>query len=47
MILLARTAGQLEQTRVLLRERGVPAGRISVAPADLSDEEEDRGRAAP
>ena len=45
VILLARTAGQLEETRVLLRERGVPAGRISVVPADLSDEE-DRGRAA-
>ena len=45
VILLARTAGQLEETRVLLRERGVPAGRISVVPADLSDEEE-RGRAA-
>ena len=43
VILLARTAGQLEETRVLLRERGVPAGRISVVPADLSDEE-DRGR---
>jgi NAD(P)-dependent dehydrogenase (short-subunit alcohol dehydrogenase family) len=45
VILLARTAGQLEETRVLLRERGVPAGRVSVVPADLSDEE-DRGRAA-
>ena len=45
VILLARTARQLEETRVLLRERGVPAGRISVVPADLSDEEE-RGRAA-
>ena len=45
MILLARTARQLEETRVLLRERGVPAGRISVVPADLSDQE-DRGRAA-
>ena len=39
VILLARTAGQLEETRVLLRERGVPAGRISVVPADLSDDE--------
>ena len=45
VILLARTARQLEKTRILLRERGVPAGRISVVPADLSDEEE-RGRAA-
>src|ERR1700735_2631067 len=45
VILLARTAGQLGETRVLLRERGVPAERISVVPADLSDEG-DRGRAA-
>ena len=45
VILLARTTGQLEETRVLLRERGVPEARISVVPADLSDEE-DRGRAA-
>jgi NAD(P)-dependent dehydrogenase (short-subunit alcohol dehydrogenase family) len=45
VILLARTARQLEETRVLLRERGVPADRISVVPADLSDEE-GRGRAA-
>jgi NAD(P)-dependent dehydrogenase (short-subunit alcohol dehydrogenase family) len=45
VILLARTAAQLDETRALLRERGVPAGRISVAPADLSDEE-DRSRAA-
>ena len=44
VILLARTAEQLDETRVLLRERGVPAGRISVVPADLSDQE-DRGRA--
>jgi hypothetical protein len=45
VILLARTAGQLEESQVLLRERGVPAGRISVVPADLSDEV-DRGCAA-
>jgi NAD(P)-dependent dehydrogenase (short-subunit alcohol dehydrogenase family) len=45
VILLARTAAQLDETRALLRERGVPAGRISLAPADLSDEE-DRSRAA-
>jgi NAD(P)-dependent dehydrogenase (short-subunit alcohol dehydrogenase family) len=44
VVLLARTAGQLEETSALLRERGVPAGRISVLPADLADEE-DRGRA--
>jgi NAD(P)-dependent dehydrogenase (short-subunit alcohol dehydrogenase family) len=45
VILLARTAAQLEETRPQLRGRGVPAGRISVVPADLSDEE-DRSRAA-
>ena len=45
VILLARTAAQLDETRALLRGRGVPAGRISVVPADLSDEQ-DRGRAA-
>ena len=45
VVLLARTAAQLDETRTLLRERGVPAGRISVVPADLADEE-DRGRAA-
>jgi NAD(P)-dependent dehydrogenase (short-subunit alcohol dehydrogenase family) len=43
--LLARTAGQLDETSDLLRARGVPAGRISVVPADLADEQ-DRGRAA-
>ncbi|MGI8445975.1 MAG: SDR family NAD(P)-dependent oxidoreductase [Streptosporangiaceae bacterium] len=43
VVLLARTAGQLEETRDLLRGQGVPAGRISVVPADLADEE-DRGR---
>jgi NAD(P)-dependent dehydrogenase (short-subunit alcohol dehydrogenase family) len=44
VILLARTAAQLDETRALLRERGVPTGRVSVLPADLADEE-DRGRA--
>jgi NAD(P)-dependent dehydrogenase (short-subunit alcohol dehydrogenase family) len=44
VVLLARTAGQLDETRVLLRGQGVPAGLISVVPADLADEE-DRGRA--
>jgi NAD(P)-dependent dehydrogenase (short-subunit alcohol dehydrogenase family) len=44
VVLLARTAAQLEETRALLRERGVPAGRVSVLPADLADEE-DRSRA--
>jgi NAD(P)-dependent dehydrogenase (short-subunit alcohol dehydrogenase family) len=38
VVLLARTAGQLEETSGLLRERGVPAGRITVVPADLADE---------
>ncbi|HEY5017477.1 MAG TPA: SDR family NAD(P)-dependent oxidoreductase [Streptosporangiaceae bacterium] len=45
VILLARTAGQLDETSALLREQGVPAGRISVLPADLADDR-DRGRAA-
>jgi len=44
VILLARTAGQLDETRTLLREQGTPAGRVSVLPADLADEE-DRSRA--
>ena len=44
VILLARTAGQLEETRRLLRGKGVAAGRIGVVPADLADEE-DRDRA--
>ena len=44
VVLLARTSGQLDETRDLLRGQGVPAGRISVVPADLADEE-DRGRA--
>jgi NAD(P)-dependent dehydrogenase (short-subunit alcohol dehydrogenase family) len=45
VVLLARTTGQLEQTRGLLRDQGVPDGRIGVVAADLADEEE-RGRAA-
>lgn len=44
VVLLARTAAQLEETRTLLREQGVPDGRISIVPADLADEE-DRRRA--
>jgi NAD(P)-dependent dehydrogenase (short-subunit alcohol dehydrogenase family) len=44
VVLLARTTSQLEETRALLREHGVPAGRVSVLPADLA-EEDDRGRA--
>lgn len=45
VVLLARTPGQLDETRALLCERGTPARSISVVPADLADEE-DRGRAA-
>jgi NAD(P)-dependent dehydrogenase (short-subunit alcohol dehydrogenase family) len=45
VILLARTARQLDETRTRLREQGVPTARISVLPADLAYEE-DRGRAA-
>jgi NAD(P)-dependent dehydrogenase (short-subunit alcohol dehydrogenase family) len=45
VVLLARTTAQLDETRALLRERGVPAGRVSVLPADLADEE-DRDRVA-
>jgi hypothetical protein len=40
VMLLARTAEQLDETRDLLRERDVPAARISVLPADLADEEQ-------
>lgn len=45
VVLLARTAGQLDETRFLLQEQGVPAQRIQVVPADLADEGQ-RGRAA-
>jgi short-subunit dehydrogenase len=44
VILVARTTSQLQETRALLGEHGVPAGRVSVFPADLANEE-DRGRA--
>jgi NAD(P)-dependent dehydrogenase (short-subunit alcohol dehydrogenase family) len=40
VMLLARTAEQLDETRDLLRESDVPAARISVLPADLADEEQ-------
>jgi NAD(P)-dependent dehydrogenase (short-subunit alcohol dehydrogenase family) len=43
--LLARTAAQLDETRAVLLEQGVPAQRVRVLPADLADEEQ-RGRAA-
>lgn len=40
LVLLARTEEQLEQTRALLLDQGVPARRIQVVPADLADEEQ-------
>jgi NAD(P)-dependent dehydrogenase (short-subunit alcohol dehydrogenase family) len=45
VVLLARTEGQLDESRALLLEQGVPAQRIRVVPADLADEEQ-RGHAA-
>jgi NAD(P)-dependent dehydrogenase (short-subunit alcohol dehydrogenase family) len=45
LILLARSAGQLDETRALLLDRGADAARISVVAADLGDERQ-RGRAA-
>jgi NAD(P)-dependent dehydrogenase (short-subunit alcohol dehydrogenase family) len=46
LVLLARTAGQLEETRALL-DQDVPAQRIQVVPADLADEKQrDRAVAA-
>jgi len=44
VVLLARTTAQLDETRELLRRQGVAAGRISVVPVDLADEQ-DRDRA--
>ena len=44
VVLLARTTGQLEGTRALLRGQGVPAQQIRVVPADLADEQQ-RGHA--
>ena len=47
LVLLARSAGQLQETRALLLGQGVPARRIQIAPADLADEgERDRAVAA-
>jgi len=40
VVLLARTTGQLEETRALLRGQGVPAQQIRVVPADLADAEQ-------
>lgn len=45
LILLARSAGQLEETRTVLLDRGAEAARIRVVAADLGDQEQ-RGRAA-
>jgi NAD(P)-dependent dehydrogenase (short-subunit alcohol dehydrogenase family) len=45
VVLLARTEGQLDETRALLLEQGVPAQQVRVVPADLADEEQ-RGHAA-
>jgi NAD(P)-dependent dehydrogenase (short-subunit alcohol dehydrogenase family) len=45
LILLARSAGQLDETRAMLLGRGTGAGRIRVVAADPGDEEQ-RGRAA-
>jgi NAD(P)-dependent dehydrogenase (short-subunit alcohol dehydrogenase family) len=44
LILLARSAGQLDETRDLLLDRGADAAHIRVIAADLGDEEQ-RGRA--
>ena len=38
VVLLARTTAQLDETRALLLERGVPAQRVRVLSADLADE---------
>jgi NAD(P)-dependent dehydrogenase (short-subunit alcohol dehydrogenase family) len=45
LILLARSAGQLDQTRAMLLDRGAEAARIRVVAADLVDEQQ-RDRAA-
>jgi NAD(P)-dependent dehydrogenase (short-subunit alcohol dehydrogenase family) len=45
LILLARSAGHLDETRALLLHRGAEAARIQVVVADPGDEEQ-RGRAA-
>jgi NAD(P)-dependent dehydrogenase (short-subunit alcohol dehydrogenase family) len=44
LILLARSAGQLDETRALLTAQGMAAARIRVVPADLGSEEQ-RARA--
>jgi NAD(P)-dependent dehydrogenase (short-subunit alcohol dehydrogenase family) len=40
LILLARSAGQLDETRAMLLHRGAEAARIHVVVADLGDEEQ-------
>ena len=45
LILLARSAGQLDETRAMLLDRGADAGGVRIVAADLGDEEQ-RGRAA-
>jgi NAD(P)-dependent dehydrogenase (short-subunit alcohol dehydrogenase family) len=40
VILLARTTGQLDETRSLLLKAGVAGHRIRVVPADLADEQQ-------
>jgi NAD(P)-dependent dehydrogenase (short-subunit alcohol dehydrogenase family) len=42
VVLLARTARQLEETRAALREQGVREQQINVVPADLADEAQRR-----
>jgi NAD(P)-dependent dehydrogenase (short-subunit alcohol dehydrogenase family) len=39
VVLLARTTAQLDESRALLRDQGVPAGRVSVLPADLAGDD--------
>jgi NAD(P)-dependent dehydrogenase (short-subunit alcohol dehydrogenase family) len=45
LILLARSAGQLDETRAMLLDRGTEAARIRVVAVDLGDEDQ-RDRAA-
>jgi NAD(P)-dependent dehydrogenase (short-subunit alcohol dehydrogenase family) len=47
VVLIARTTGQLDETRTLLLRQGVPEERVQVVPADLADgEQRDRAVAA-
>jgi NAD(P)-dependent dehydrogenase (short-subunit alcohol dehydrogenase family) len=47
VVLIARTTGQLDETRTLLVRQGVPEERVQVVPADLADgEQRDRAVAA-